>query len=32
MSRESFVAGLLLAIRSIGDQKSGLVYGLENIL
>ena len=32
MSRESFVAGLVLALRSIGDQKPGLVYGLENIL
>ena len=32
MSRDSFVAGLLLAIRSISDQTPGLVYGLENIL
>ena len=32
MSRESFVAGLVLSIRSIRDQKPGLVYGLENIL
>ena len=32
MSRESFVAGLLLSIRSIQDQNPGLVYGLENIL
>lgn len=32
MSRESFVAGLLLAIRSIRDLTPGLVYGLENIL
>ena len=32
MSRESFVAGLLLSIRSIQDLTPGLVYGLENIL
>lgn len=32
MSRESFVAGLLLSIRSIQDLNPGLVYGLENIL
>lgn len=32
MSRESFVAGLVLSIRSIQDQNPGLVYGLENIL
>lgn len=32
MSRESFVAGLLLAIRSIRDLTPGLIYGLENIL
>lgn len=32
MSRESFVAGLLLSIRSIRDLTPGLVYGLENIL
>ncbi len=32
MSRESFIAGLNLAIRSIADQTPGLVYGLENIL
>ena len=32
MSRESFVAGLLLAIRAISDLTPGLVYGLENIL
>lgn len=32
MSRESFVAGLLLAMRSIRDLTPGLVYGLENIL
>lgn len=32
MSRESFVPGVVLAIRSLGDLTSGLVYGLENIL
>lgn len=32
MSRESFVPGLVLAIRSIDDQTPGLIYGLENIL
>lgn len=32
MSRESFVPGVVLAIRSLGDLTPGLVYGLENIL
>ena len=32
MNRESFVPGLVLAIRSIADQTPGLIYGLENIL
>ncbi len=32
MNRESFVPGVLLAIRSLGDLTPGLVYGLENVL
>ena len=32
MSRDSFVPGVLLALRSIGDLGAGLVYGLENVL
>lgn len=31
ISRESFMPGVILAIKKIGSQK-GLVYGLENIL
>ena len=32
MNRDSFVPGVLLTLRSIGDLAAGLVYGLENIL
>jgi 4-hydroxy-tetrahydrodipicolinate reductase len=32
MNRESFIPGVLLAIRSLGDLTPGLVYGLENVL
>lgn len=32
MSRDSFVPGVLLALRSISDLGAGLVYGLENVL
>lgn len=32
MSRESFVDGVLLTIRSIGDLSPGLTYGLEKVL
>ena len=32
MSRDSFVPGVLLALRSIVDLGAGLVYGLENVL
>lgn len=32
MNRESFVPGVLLALRSLGDLTPGLVYGLENVL
>lgn len=32
MNRDSFVAGLLLALRSIKNQTPGLIYGLEKIM
>lgn len=32
MNRDSFVDGVLLTLRSIGDLSSGLTYGLEKVL
>lgn len=32
MNRDSFVDGVLLALRSIGDLSSGLTYGLEKVM
>ncbi|MDO4541938.1 MAG: dihydrodipicolinate reductase C-terminal domain-containing protein, partial [Bacillota bacterium] len=32
MNRESFVDGVLLSLRSIGDLSSGLTYGLEKVM
>lgn len=32
MNRESFVPGLLLALRNMGTMEPGLVYGLEKVM